>query len=69
MTRDMIREMIRDMIRGMISCLKCFFVSPWYLIFQALINLIVKSMYQTTDDKLYYKGKYFKMKFEMPVKL
>jgi len=26
-------------------------------------------MYQCTDDKLYYKGKYFKMKFEMPVKL
>jgi len=50
----MTRDMIRDMIRGMISCLKCFFVNPWYLIVQALTNLIVNSMYQSTDDKLYY---------------
>jgi len=47
--------------------LNMFPVSPWYLIIQALINLIVNSVYQTTDDKLYYKGKYFKMKFEMSV--
>ena len=61
--------MIREIIRGMISDLICFLVSPWYLIVHALTNLIVNSMYQSTDDKLYYKGKYFKMKFEMPVKL